>query len=178
MRSLPLLVMLLAAAPLEAAQVYRWVDKDGVVHYSDTPAPGAEAIPLNPAPKPGSVPQTYTPSAPRAAPGSDIRYSSCAITTPSPDQTFQHSEPIPVVVEPQPSLQPGDRVSVALNGAPIADWPQGTTAFRLAPQPRGAYTLVVTLSAPDGTAKCTSAPATFTVFQPSVLAPGRRPTPR
>jgi glutaredoxin len=40
-------LMLLAAATLFAAsagaQTYRWIDKDGRVHYSDTPPPGAAA---------------------------------------------------------------------------------------------------------------------------------------
>jgi hypothetical protein len=161
-----------------AAQAYRWVDKDGVVHFSDQPAPGAERFPLNPAPKPGSVPQTYTPAAPRNPEGGVTRYSSCTITSPSPDQTFAQTEPVPVVVEPQPALQPGDRVSVTLNGAPIPEWPATATAGRLPAQPRGAYTLVATIIGADGASKCVSATATFNVFQTSVLMPGRRNAPR
>jgi hypothetical protein len=177
MRFLPLVVMLLSATPLAAAQAYRWVDKDGVVHFSDKPAEGAEKIPLNPAPKPGSVPQAYLPSAPQGVQNAATRYASCALTRPSPDQTFQHAEAISVVVEPQPALQRGDRVLVTLNGAPIRDWPDSATTFRLPPQPRGAYTLAASLNGPDGAVKCTSATVSFTVFQPTVLAPGRKPAP-
>lgn len=38
-----LLVCLLAPAFAEAQQVYRWVDEDGTVHYSDRPREGAES---------------------------------------------------------------------------------------------------------------------------------------
>ena len=42
-----LLMLLIAAAGLAAAaETYRWVDKDGHVHYSDRPRPGAERIEL------------------------------------------------------------------------------------------------------------------------------------
>ena len=41
---------LLLAASLALAQVYRWVDEDGVVHYSDQPHQGAEEVELEGAP--------------------------------------------------------------------------------------------------------------------------------
>ena len=36
---LPCLLLALAAAPLDATEVYRWVDADGVVHFSDRAPP-------------------------------------------------------------------------------------------------------------------------------------------
>jgi hypothetical protein len=39
-----IIVGLLAALAAQAAVVYRWVDADGVVHYSDQPVPGAQKI--------------------------------------------------------------------------------------------------------------------------------------
>src|SRR5215216_1310827 len=51
-----LVVCLLAAAPA-SAQMYKWVDKDGKVHYSDKPPPGTKAQVIAPAPaKPAPVP--------------------------------------------------------------------------------------------------------------------------
>lgn len=44
MRLLPLIVLLvLPALPAWAEQVYRWVDENGVVHYSATPPEGQSA---------------------------------------------------------------------------------------------------------------------------------------
>lgn len=37
-----LLVLLLAGAPVFAAKVYKWVDENGRVHYSQTPPPGSQ----------------------------------------------------------------------------------------------------------------------------------------
>lgn len=42
-RVLAALLCLLAAAPLAAQKVYRWVDQRGVVHYTDRPPPDREA---------------------------------------------------------------------------------------------------------------------------------------
>lgn len=39
MRRLPLVLMLLLLAPAVAAQVYKWTDARGTVHYSETPPP-------------------------------------------------------------------------------------------------------------------------------------------
>ncbi|MDO1528267.1 DUF4124 domain-containing protein [Fulvimonas sp. R45] len=39
MRRLPLAVVLLLAAPLACAQVFKWTDTHGTVHYSQTPPP-------------------------------------------------------------------------------------------------------------------------------------------
>src|SRR5262245_55426506 len=44
MRTFLTVVAILLAAGATAATTYKWVDKDGVTHYSDRPAPGAEKI--------------------------------------------------------------------------------------------------------------------------------------
>ncbi len=36
--------MLLASNAAQAVELYRWVDKDGVMHYSEHPAPEAEKV--------------------------------------------------------------------------------------------------------------------------------------
>lgn len=182
MRSLPTLVLLLVAVPLGAAEAYRWVDKDGVVHFSDKPAPGSETIQLTPAPKPGSVTQTYTPPpAPPTLPRAvdvETRYSTCLVTSPQKDQIFGIDEAISVLIDTQPVLQAGDRLQVTLNGARIEDWPAGSTSHVLSGLPRGEYTLAGVVTGPAGNTKCTTAPSRFTVFQPSVLNPLRQPAPR
>ena len=44
MRRLLILFALLATAGASATEVYRWVDKDGRVHYGDQPKQGGEAV--------------------------------------------------------------------------------------------------------------------------------------
>ena len=47
MRLLLLLALLLAAAPVAAQQIYRWVDAKGTTHYSQDPPPaGVKAVPV------------------------------------------------------------------------------------------------------------------------------------
>ena len=52
MRALSLLACALCALTIGAAEVYRWVDADGKVHFSDAPPPGvvAEKLALKSAP--------------------------------------------------------------------------------------------------------------------------------
>jgi hypothetical protein len=51
------LALLLLPLPLAvAAEMYRWVDDKGQVHYTQTPPPGLQADKLRPAPPPGANP--------------------------------------------------------------------------------------------------------------------------
>jgi hypothetical protein len=43
MKKILALCALLACIPASAQQVYRWVDADGRVHYTDKPPPGLKA---------------------------------------------------------------------------------------------------------------------------------------
>lgn len=68
MRCTLLCCCLLLALPVSASEIYRWVDSDGVVHYTDRPRDGAERLTI----------RTTAPSAPAvastaAAPGGDQR---------------------------------------------------------------------------------------------------------
>jgi hypothetical protein len=72
MRRLPLALVLLLLAPAVAAQVYKWTDAHGTVHYSETPPPQGTAFKRittsgieQPAPAPSA-----TPSSPAAKPAS------------------------------------------------------------------------------------------------------------
>lgn len=45
-------LMLCGLAAAAQAQGYKWIDKDGNVHYGDRPPPGASVTPLGPPPPP------------------------------------------------------------------------------------------------------------------------------
>lgn len=47
-RTTALVIALVFAAPVAAAQVYKWVDEDGVTHYTQQPPPGGEAQVIDP----------------------------------------------------------------------------------------------------------------------------------
>jgi hypothetical protein len=191
MRFLPTCLVLLAASPLGATDVYRWVDKDGVTHFSDQPNPGAEKIPLKAAPKPGSVSPNYAPSnstansgepegaqATAAAAAARFRYTSCAISNPAQDETFNSTDAVGVGIDLLPGYRAGDRVQVQLNGQRVADWPETSTSYLLAGLARGSYSLTVTVLGPDGSLMCAATPIGFHVLQPSLLSPGRKLAPK
>ncbi len=53
-------LLLIACIPLRAETIYKWVDSDGVVHYSDVPRDGADKLVLGPV-------QTFSPPPQRPA---------------------------------------------------------------------------------------------------------------
>lgn len=62
---LPLAILLMAAAATAGAQMYRWTDKDGKVHFSDSPPPpGARNVTKKGVPVQG--PSAATPNVPFA----------------------------------------------------------------------------------------------------------------
>jgi hypothetical protein len=54
MKRIAIAVLALALAPLAMAQLYKWVDKDGKVHYSDQPPPATATKQINVAPGPST----------------------------------------------------------------------------------------------------------------------------
>ena len=60
MRNFLLLSFLVLALPLEAAQLYKWVDADGKVHYSDKPPTGNVSAEKQQIKKLQNVDQSYT----------------------------------------------------------------------------------------------------------------------
>ncbi len=118
-----LLVVGLLAATAAAAQAYRWVDENGVVHYSDRPQPGAEQILL---------PESNTTTVRRyAQPGAEaeeqeaeeeqgpFRYESIEVAAPGAEETLWNIEGVlNVSVALTPGLQPGHQVRVYFDGEP------------------------------------------------------------
>jgi len=161
-----------------SATVYKWVDADGVTHYTDQPHAGAQKMQLQGA-------QTYSAAAgrPSAAaiaaagrrtattPAPGPAYSACAVTRPSNDEVFVNASSVPAIVHLDPGLRDGDKVSVMLDGAPL---PMGTpidTEFVLSSVVRGTHSLTVKVEDATGTVVCQSTSVMFHVRQPSVLAP-------
>jgi len=157
--------------------MYRWVDKDKTVHYSDRPQPGAESVTVQ-------SPQTY--SAPKAPP---VRASAsasstaappaaaCGITSPSAEQVFPNAQSVTISYR-GPT---GGNAELLLNGAPKQTLPAGQ-AFTISPVPRGTHTATVAITSDTGAALCRTPSVTFYVTQPSLLSPVRqqmnRPAPR
>lgn len=180
--ALGLATALLCAAPGWSAVIYKWVDADGVIHFSDQPKPGAERIITQGSP---NVSRS-SPAAPRRVVNSAqhpssktepndmaVDYTEFSIDAPQPDQTFFEPN-VNVRLRMEPALKPGHLVSLYLNGKLVEGQPPKSTQFTLTELARGAYTLTASvMDASSGETK-TSEPVTFYVHQASLLSPLRK----
>ncbi len=159
-----LLLVALAVAPAVLAQAYRWVDEDGVVHYSDRPRDGAEEIVLPRA-------QTYSSSrVARPAPGDrapdesePFRYESLSILSPQSEETLWNIEGVlSVRLGLTPNLQRGHQLRVYFDGQ--AQTVTGTS-FRIEEVWRGAHNLQAEVVDAAGQVLIRSEPLRFYVQQ-------------
>ena len=168
-RSILLALCLLAATAALAQEAYRWVDEDGVVHYSDRPREGAEPIQL-PAP---NVATTRRVTRPAAAPRDDepeeappARYESIQIVSPAAEETLWNIEGVlNVSVAVTPPLQPGHQVRAYLNGEMQ---PVSGTSFQLQEVWRGSHNVQVEVVDATGKLMIRSQPSRFFVQQNTV----------
>ncbi len=118
-----LLVVGLLAATAVAAQAYRWVDENGVVHYSDRPQPGAEQIVL-PESNATTVRRYGQPIAQAEEQEAEeeegpFRYESIEVANPGAEETLWNIEGVlNVSVALTPGLRPGHQVRVYFDGEP------------------------------------------------------------
>jgi hypothetical protein len=160
-----------AAAATSSSAVYKWVDENGVTHYSDQPHPGAQKIQLQAAQTykaPGQRAATVTP---RNRPSGAQPYTTCVVSRPTSQEMFQNTQSVPASVHVEPDLRAGDRVSVLLDGAPVQSDIPVDSEFALNSVYRGAHSLAVKVEDSTGAVVCQSPSVAFNVRQSSVLAP-------
>jgi len=170
-----MVVGLLTALAAQAAVVYKWVDADGVVHYSDQPVPGAEKIitagkSLNgyAAPSSSATPNVQPPRPP-ATPARPV----ITITSPQPQQNFFNDEAIDVALSQQ-ALEPDQSITWHLNGKELTDQSPTATRFTLPNPGRGTFAIAATIT-DQTTGDVQSTPSvTFYVHEPSLLSPQHR----
>ncbi|MDH4048842.1 MAG: DUF4124 domain-containing protein [Gammaproteobacteria bacterium] len=166
-----ILVLLLAGSVF--AQAYRWVDKDGVVHYSDRPEPGAEQVQL-PTTRPSSGPSTPAPTSnfsrrndvPLAEEQAPFSYQSLSIASPASEQTLWNIEGVlSVSLSLQPGLQSGHRVRVYFDGTPQM---VTGTSFQIEGVYRGQHNLQAEVIDQSGKLMIRSDPSRFYVQQNAI----------
>ena len=159
-----------------AATVYKWVDENGVVHYSDQPHPNAQKLHVEAA-------QTYKAGA-TAAPGPAAAgaqsaqqpapaYQGCAVAQPTDQQTFTSIDSLTVVVRTDPGLRPGDQVYLTLDGQALNGGAPTGQQFTVSPVDRGTHVLQASIRDGEGALQCQAPGVTFYVHQPSVQSPVR-----
>lgn len=168
MRIILLLVGILFVLPT-MADVYRSVDEDGNVVFSDKPSPDAEKVEINEVQTidPGNVPEyKYTPPRKSQAPVSS--YKKITITNPSNDQALSANDGnVTVNVAVEPKLESGDVITLYLDGGQVAEG-EGS-AFNLTNLDRGTHTLSAAIKTSDGKEAIRSDTVSFTVHRHSIL---------
>ncbi len=166
-------LLALLAASAAPAQVYRWVDADGVVHYSDTPQPGAEEmqLPESPAAAPGSAFEPL--QRPRRTSGDEapqpFAYEALRVVAPAAEETLWNIEGrLTVRLDLQPSLRSGDQVRVYFDGRAI---PTNGLQLELDEVWRGTHNLQAEVVDAQGQLLIRSEPIRFYVHQTSIQNP-------
>jgi len=162
-----------AVASAASATVYKWVDENGITHYSDQPHQNAAQVDVQ-KPKVGSVAPLAAPTSPSASGASEPPpYTGCSIASPMPDEVFLNTFSLTATLSVQPVLRGGDRVVISLDGKPVAGLPDSGTQFTLSQVDRGTHSLQATIVDGNGKTVCQTGSVTFHVRQPSLLSPNR-----
>lgn len=151
-----LTIILLTGSGIAAAGVYRWVDENGQIHFSDKAQAGAEQIKL----KETSI---YTPPAEsnsgaadqteqakgtvdaNTAPNAVVDYEVISVVSPENNQVVRSTEgTVDISVELRPGLQQGHKIRVYLNGNKAAQDLE-TTQITLQNMDRGTHSLEVSV---------------------------------
>ncbi len=169
--------LLSLVAPVTAlAEMYKTIDAEGHVHYSDVSAPLEESetiVELRVAPPTPMVPASRTkaeqPSAPdnkKNHPVKPQKYQSMIITTPANQSSIYGNAPVPLAIRLTPPLQSGHTIVVTIGGKPIAG-PEAKMHFMLQDIHRGEHTIMVQVWDKGGK-KQMEATSTVYVFRPLI----------
>jgi hypothetical protein len=172
---LAILILTFVALPVAAA-TYKWVDKDGKVHYSDHPPPGVSEAKL---PAITEVPASATPEAsaepastppPEQEEDAPVTYTELRMTSPTADQTLRGVEGVSFSAAVTPNLGKGDRLAYELDGQRVEP--------TVSPIYRGSHTVRALVLGPDDTEKIASDRVTFYVHQPIARPPTKKAPPK
>lgn len=180
-----LLTALLVLPQLGAAQIYKSVDAQGNVSYSDTPpASGpSEEIKLrqtNSAPPPPEMAEPQASAPPTSPDGSAATSYTVAVTSPANETTIPMGPGnVAISASVEPALEQGALLQLLVDGTPSGN-PQSSNQWQLTNVFRGAHDLSVVVVDPEGERLAESESVRIYVLRPSVNQKNRvkpRPTP-
>ncbi len=173
-----ILILLALFACQVNAEIYKSINADGEVVYSDTPTKGAETVkmPALPTYTPPPVPTSST--APVQAPEKKEYYETFAFVSPANEETVRNNlgvMNIDAKLTPPLQARLGHRVQFYLNGDPYGK-PVGKTSMTISNLDRGEYTLSAAVLASDGTALITTDDVVVFMKRHSILNPPNAPS--
>lgn len=172
-------------------ELWTWKDANGVVHFSDTPGPGAKRVDLVvPGPPSGNAtapaPATAaTVTQPPAAPATT--YNLLEIWQPENGASFFDADStVNVRIRTEPAVAEGDSLRLFLDGMRL-DGANNQLEYTLENLDRGTHSITATIRDAKGVEKIRSQPVVFYMKQNTIIAPRAvgpnlraptRPTPR
>lgn len=162
------LILLLATTAYGETYTYRWVDDQGVVHYSDKPHEGAERIVLDRAQGFSQAPASTARNAAtdQQKDAEAFRYETVEVVSPYEDEVlFNIATKLSVQVSLVPSLRPNHFVTLSLDGKNVNDTPVRGRQFEIDGVYRGTHQAVATIVDGDGKVVQQSPVRTFHVRQ-------------
>ena len=154
-----LLTSLLLVPALAAGQVYKWVDTNGKIHYSDRPVTGAETLGV-------PVHKAAPRETPRPGQGVLGPYTQFEILDPADNTTIRDPEGnVQVSLLLEPALMEGHRLQIVTDGAPASGDAPGTQ-LRIGGLPLGSHQLQARIVNADGTLIASSPVVHFHLRKP------------
>lgn len=151
------------------AQIYKWTDSQGNVHFSDKPHKGAEKIELPEVQtfSPPAIPESKALADEVQEDAGDF-YKTVQIAQPESEATIRNNQGlVSVLVDLQPNLRVGDSLQLIYDGNPLGK-PQTSAAFTLNNVYRGAHTVAVQVLDSNGKLITQSDQVTFYMHRPRV----------
>ncbi|WP_144211990.1 DUF4124 domain-containing protein [Shewanella donghaensis] len=159
------------------ATVYRWVDDQGKVHYSDQPVENAEPLELKQNTQNSVTVQipAETEGSGKAAEAAEYRI---RIVNPTQEETIRNNNGnFTVVASAAPELPSGFLIALYIDDL-LYGQPQSSSIFNVTEVNRGEHNLVVKILAQNGKVLASSSPRKIFLHQASVLSiakPATRP---
>lgn len=180
MRCILFTLMSFACSVALATTVYKWVDENGVIHYSDQPHPNAQKMQVQGV-------QTYSASAaavrapaasaPEANTESAAAYRGCVIAQPQNGQNLPNVQSVLVRVASDPLPRPSDRVFISVDGQGLNGGQPTGMSFSVTPIDRGEHTAQAQIRGPDDQVLCQTPTVTFSVQQRNLFSPAANGQP-
>ncbi|MFC4258389.1 DUF4124 domain-containing protein [Marinobacter lacisalsi] len=160
----------LIAVPAQA-EVYRQVDANGNVTFTDEPGDNAERVDVKPVttvtmPKPETVKKQLAEE--DESIGDQEAYESVSFTSPANDEAFHSgSGNVEFRVTSTPALRQGHQFEITMDGTPVGQTRSGSVTVNNVF--RGTHNAGVNVIGPNGERIYTGDKISFTVHRPSVL---------
>lgn len=156
-------------------QVYRWVDEDGVVHYTDRPVEGAEVVDLPEARgtkfrRPTPLPSAEAAGTAQQDADQGFSYDSFRVTQPSDEETLWNiGATLDVSLSLTPGLREGHEIEVWFDGSVVENRDPRSLSFTVPEVYRGTHNLWARVLDSNGQVLVQSNEITFYVQQTSVI---------